>query len=260
MKKYILVFFIFLNQFIYSQYEIQYDYTLKNFIGDNNLTSAVTLKTYLYTDGIYSKFVKNRVIKGEVETEYFNSDAEVLKILNLKNRFNAGDSIGEIVIKNNYNDSVVLRLTNASKKEYIKLQHINELKIELINEFKKINDYNCQKAIIKDEYRIFEVWFTNEIDINDGPWKLKGVPGLILYAESLDRRHEFILSSIKKTTPFNQLFFQFPYDEEMDKTTFIKEYLNAKEKRFKYHKSTSAEGTSSTLTIDNLEMPLTTFE
>ena len=261
MKKNIIFFFLFLNlSIVYSQYEIQYDYTMKSFVGDNNLSSAVTLKTYLYTDGLNSKFVKNRVINGKIESEYFNSDSEVLKMLNLKDRFNSGDSLGEIVIKNNYDNSITIRLLNASKKKYIKIPDTNILEVELLNEFKKIDNYNCQKAKIKNEYRTFVVWFTSEIAINDGPWKLNGVPGLILYAESLDKRHEFKLTSIKKTDPYDSNFFQFPYDDEMDKTAFIEDYLDAKEKRFKYGKTKSAEGATSSLTIDNLEMPLTTFE
>lgn len=259
MKKYILVFFISLPLCLFSQYEIQYDYTSKHFVGDN-LSSAITLKTYLYTDGIHSKFVKNRVINGKNEVEHFNADSEFLALMQSIARTDPGDSIGEVVIKNNYNDSVFVRLHDAPRKKYIKFLDTNVLEVELIHEFKMIENYNCQKAIIKNEFRTFEVWFTNEIAIHDGPWKLKGVPGLILYAESSDRRHEFKLTSMKKTTPFSSLFFQFPYDKEMDKATFIKEYLDAKERRFKYGKSKNEEGTTSKLTVDNLEMPITNFE
>lgn len=40
--------------------------------------------------------------------------------------------------------------------------------------------YNCQKANTHFRGRDYEVWFTSEIPINDGPWKFFGLPGLIL--------------------------------------------------------------------------------
>jgi len=40
----------------------------------------------------------------------------------------------------------------------------------------------CHKATTKFRGRVWEVWFTEEIPISLGPWKLGGLPGLILKA------------------------------------------------------------------------------
>ena len=45
-----------------------------------------------------------------------------------------------------------------------------------------IRDYPCKKAITHFNGRQWSVWYTQEIPINEGPWKLWGLPGLILRA------------------------------------------------------------------------------
>jgi GLPGLI family protein len=51
-------------------------------------------------------------------------------------------------------------------------------------EVKKINGYICNKAITHFRGRDYEAWFTPEIPITFGPFKFKGLPGLILILNS----------------------------------------------------------------------------
>ena len=46
--------------------------------------------------------------------------------------------------------------------------------------------YTCHKATTKFRGREWEVWYTDDIPTSLGPWKLNGLPGLILQAEYRD--------------------------------------------------------------------------
>lgn len=58
--------------------------------------------------------------------------------------------------------------------------------------------YLCQKATTTFRGRDYTAWFTMDIPINDGPWKLYGLPGLILLAKDKDELFTFTAIGIQK--------------------------------------------------------------
>ncbi len=54
-----------------------------------------------------------------------------------------------------------------------------------------ILDYPCQKATTSFRGRDYYAWFTLDIAVNEGPWKLYGLPGLILKAEDSESVFSF---------------------------------------------------------------------
>lgn len=55
--------------------------------------------------------------------------------------------------------------------------------------------YPCQKARVTFRGRTWTVWYTLELPYSDGPWKLCGLPGLILKAE--DSKRDFLFSAYR---------------------------------------------------------------
>ncbi len=51
---------------------------------------------------------------------------------------------------------------------------------------KNVLGYECLMAVADYHGRTWKTWFTTEIPIQDGPWKLRGLPGLILQADGGD--------------------------------------------------------------------------
>ena len=57
-----------------------------------------------------------------------------------------------------------------------------------------ILEHPCMMAVGNYAGRTWKAWFTMDIPMSDGPWKLCGLPGLILKAE--DARGEFFFTAI----------------------------------------------------------------
>ena len=60
---------------------------------------------------------------------------------------------------------------------------LEEMRWEIISDsLKTILGYECMMAETNYHGRTWKAWFTPEIPVQDGPWKLHGLPGIILEA------------------------------------------------------------------------------
>lgn len=71
---------------------------------------------------------------------------------------------------------------------------------------KTIMGYECQMATCKFRGREWTAWFALDIPISDGPWKLSGLPGLIMEAYDRGNQHWFCINGLQQVAA-EPLFF-----------------------------------------------------
>lgn len=83
--------------------------------------------------------------------------------------------------------------------ESYKILDERKLNWELKEETKKIQNYNCQKAVVNFGKRTWTAWFTTELPFQEGPHVFGKLPGLIVSIEDSGKQHSFQLVANYKT-------------------------------------------------------------
>ncbi|QQL50133.1 GLPGLI family protein [Mucilaginibacter ginkgonis] len=81
---------------------------------------------------------------------------------------------------------------------YIIERPFNKLQWSILKETKRIANLVCQKATASYMGRKYTAWFDTEYPFKAGPWKLHGLPGLIVSAADETGRIRFELASIRQ--------------------------------------------------------------
>ena len=116
-------------------------------------------------------------------------------------KFNGNKYIVLTDFKKDSIQSQVSLFRYGKQKTYIVGERIKKIKWNITQEFKIISGFKVQKAEGIFRGRKYTAWFTNEIPIKYGPWKLNGLPGLILNVSDNKNEVMFYAKSIK--VPFN---------------------------------------------------------
>ena len=114
----------------------------------------------------------------EIDPQKLKSNYEpYIKTDNAKKELLFFDAIGKniVIVKDTYTD----------------------LKWTISKESKQIAGYNCIKATTVYRGREWEAWFTPDVPVPFGPWKLHGLPGLILQANDSTNMYAFTAVKIE---------------------------------------------------------------
>lgn len=85
---------------------------------------------------------------------------------------------------------------------------------ELTDSTKTVLGYECILATADYHGRKWNVWFTPEIPLQEGPWKFYGLPGFILEAESVDGQYLFTATGINATDkPITPIYLSDQYEK-----------------------------------------------
>ncbi|WP_213522587.1 GLPGLI family protein [Nonlabens sp.] len=105
---------------------------------------------------------------------------------------------------------------NIGYDEYEYKEKINH-QWKLGDKSKNIAGYNCKNAFVDYGGRSWEAWYTLEIPINAGPYKFKGLPGLIIKITDSTYSYDFEVTEIKNK---KKLILKKTYHEMSDKDRY----------------------------------------
>jgi GLPGLI family protein len=97
-------------------------------------------------------------------------------------------------------------------------EEIPTIQWKLNKETKEIKGFKCQKAIGDCKGRTYEAWFCKDYPYNAGPWKLGGLPGIIIEASDIKNQVVFSFISFEKI-PLNEVDVSIP--QKINKTSLI---------------------------------------
>ena len=156
-------------------------------------------------DARFSSWAKGNIKKIKKATKMSNSEEVPLSsVLDKKaagQDYSEGDFGEPVKVYKNRDRNTVLSCLYGTEQLICAQpieQFTNSWTISDVTE--DILGYQCVKASTNYSGRKWEAWFTMDIPVCDGPWKLQGLPGLILKAKSLDGDFIFEMIGIENVT------------------------------------------------------------
>lgn len=128
-------------------------------------------------------------------------NATGMPVLSIKN---SGAIVNEEILQDKKN-ATLTQTGRLGLKTYFYTTTTPNIKWKLQAEKKEILGYDCQKATGDFAGRIYEVWFTTALPFTSGPWKLQGLPGLILEAKDSKGEITFTAKEIMKNEDVEEL-------------------------------------------------------
>lgn len=107
---------------------------------------------------------------------------------------------------------------------FLYTESMDSIRWELIPGDSMIMEYLCHKAKMQYAGRGWTAWYTEEIPVSSGPWKLVGLPGLVLYAQDDSGTHVFQANSVfnVENQPITAVHDKWSTTKDTKRDSFIK--------------------------------------
>lgn len=211
MKK-LIAFFVFAtifvnaqnNRFIY-EYKFVSDSTKKDVVASEMMFLDITKNSSKY----YSRevYVQDSIMRADLEKQMKAGVSN----FNIK-RNDAKGKVRYKVTKDYQKNKTYLNVRIGSDSYKILEDRVLDWKI--LPEKEKIGNWEAQKATTEFGGRKWTAWFCEEIPLSDGPYKFKGLPGLIVKISDADNSH---VMELKGSTKFAS-----PTEENMESAVTTK--------------------------------------
>ncbi len=134
---------------------------------------------------------------------------------------NISESDFEKIFKN-YPEGKTTTLNYYSLTSWIIEEDFEKPEWKITDSTTVIGNYECFLAITDYRGRRWHAWFTPEIGVQEGPWKLCGLPGLILEAHDEKKHYQFSAQTIRLNPGCHVEYFDYNERKRTDRITSLK--------------------------------------
>lgn len=107
---------------------------------------------------------------------------------------------------------------------YLCLEPVEAIDWQLTDSLDTICGYPCRQAVANFKGRTWTAWYAEDIPIDNGPWKLGGLPGLILKACDSENDYSFTAVGLKKGNVATPIYYKGKTFEPIDRRTLTSLY------------------------------------
>lgn len=106
---------------------------------------------------------------------------------------------GSFYVTKSFTNKEIMTYDVASGTRFKWAEPLKRINWEITDSARNILGYECFMATTKYHGRKWIAWFAPEIPLNDGPWKMHGLPGLILEAICEGEQYRFSATGIQQS-------------------------------------------------------------
>ena len=127
-------------------------------------------------------------------------------------------------------DNTMTVYDRAGSLEYgVYTEPLGEIQWEISDSTKSVLGYDCIKATANYHGRNWTAWFAPDIPLQEGPWKLTGLPGLILEASESTGQHSFVATGLEATNQEIVPIYPYQQYDKMSRIEMLRQLRNYRE-------------------------------
>jgi len=138
------------------------------------------------------------------------------------------DTTTNIIVTKKRQNTLYESRSDKKKGSYFTVEKVPLMNWELLPDTKKFDQVDCSLAKTTFRGRVYYAWYASKIPISHGPWKLNGLPGIIL--EAYDETREVIFKFNSIQVPFDHSFYDVDHKITKSEHVSLQEYISTMKK------------------------------
>lgn len=220
-----------------AEIKVSYDYHYKFLYVGGEEIGEKTIPMILLTNGRESKYYNTFTESKDSLFSTPEGIAQRREILNaaatayLEGNKSAMDGYAyktHLYVFKNHADSIINVYDKSGMMGYgTYIEPLENINWQIGDSTRTILGYECIMAEGDYHGRHWSVWFAPEIPVSEGPWKLCGLPGLILEASEPSGQHHFMATGIENTNmEMVPIIWSYKSYDKMNRLNMLKERRN----------------------------------